>query len=123
MTSLSRIARCVSVLVLLAGAALPARAQEFRGEISGRVVDESGGVLPGVTVTATNVDTNTPTSTVTNETGVFRIPYLNPGRYTLTAELEGFKKLERAGVEVRVGGPLEHRPEPVAGRAWRRPCP
>jgi hypothetical protein len=101
-----RLAFLAAITVFVLSAGPPGLAQEFRGQISGRVVDESGGVLPGVTVTATNIATNTPSSTTTNELGNFTIPYLAPGQYTLTAELEGFKKLERTGVEVRVGDRL-----------------
>ena len=107
MPSLPRLFGSIAVVTLCGLAAgPPALAQESRGEISGRVVDESGGVLPGVVVTATNIATNTASNTTTNEAGVFRIPYLAPGQYILAAELEGFKKLERPGIEVRVGDRL-----------------
>ena len=56
--------------VLAVLSAPPALAQESRGSISGTVKDNSGGALPGVTVTATKKDTNQATSTVTNEAGV-----------------------------------------------------
>jgi hypothetical protein len=103
---LRRLAPVLAITLSVLAVTQPLRAQEFRGEISGRIVDESGGVLPGVVVTATNVATNTPTSATTNESGVFRIPFLTPGQYVLTAELAGFKKLERSGIEVRVGDRL-----------------
>ena len=83
MPSLPRLFGSIAVVTLcVLAAGPPALAQESRGEISGRVVDESGGVLPGVAVTATNIATNTPSNTTTNETGAFRIPYLAPGQYT-----------------------------------------
>lgn len=89
---------------LLSGStALPAAAQNFRGEISGRVTDASGARLPGVTITATNLATNVVTPTTTNGEGDYAIPFLNPGTYTVTAELSGFKKVERDHIEVRVG--------------------
>ncbi len=77
-------------------------AQEFRGAITGRVADPSGGRLPGVTVTATNAATNVASTTTTNREGEFSFPLLNPATYTVTAELTGFKKLVRPGIEVRV---------------------
>jgi len=83
-----------------------ATAQEFRGAITGRVNDRSGGVLPGVTVTATNVATNVGSTTTTNQEGLFTIPYLTPGRYTVVAELSGFKKSQREGLDVRIGDRL-----------------
>jgi hypothetical protein len=93
---------------LVLGAALalvavpPALAQESRGSISGTVKDNSGGALPGVTVTATQKNTNRATSAVTNETGAYTLLYLQPGVYAVTAELSGFKKTIRDNVEVRV---------------------
>src|SRR5258705_7836852 len=81
-------------------------AQEFRGAITGRINDRSGGVLPGVTVTSTNVATNVASTTTTNNEGLFTIPYLTPGNYTVVAELSGFKKSVREGLEVRIGDRL-----------------
>jgi hypothetical protein len=83
-----------------------AGAQDFRGAVGGKVTDESGGVLPGVTVTGTNRDTNVAGNTVTNETGGYTLLYLAPGTYQLTAELQGFKKVVRDNVEVRLGDRL-----------------
>src|SRR5437016_7153499 len=96
----------VRVLALLCAASMPAAAQDFRGGITGRVSDTSGGRLPGVTVTATNVATNVGTTTTTNSEGDFAILFLNPGTYSVAAELSGFKKLVRQNVEVRVGEKL-----------------
>jgi hypothetical protein len=95
-------------LLLLVLAMLPSAtyAQDFRGAIGGRVVDESGGVLPGVTVTVTNASTNVNQNTVTNDTGTYSLLYLTSGAYKVTAELQGFKKMVR-DVEVRVGDRLE----------------
>jgi Carboxypeptidase regulatory-like domain/TonB dependent receptor-like, beta-barrel len=88
--------------------ALPAAAagQEFRGAVTGRVNDKSGGVLPGVTVTATNTATNVASTTVTNAEGLFTIPYLTAGTYAVAAELSGFKKSVRGGIDVRIGDRL-----------------
>ncbi|MGH9308407.1 MAG: carboxypeptidase regulatory-like domain-containing protein [Vicinamibacterales bacterium] len=94
------------VLLLIALPAL-AQAQDFRGAVSGRVIDESGGVLPGVTVTVTNKNTNVSSTTVTNDTGTYSLLYLTPGPYSVTAELQGFKKMMRDTVDVRLGDRLE----------------
>jgi Carboxypeptidase regulatory-like domain/TonB dependent receptor-like, beta-barrel len=91
------------IVGLAPGAAV---AQDFRGAITGRIADKSGAVLPGVTVTATNVATNVGSTTTTNSDGVYSILYLTPGQYTVVAELSGFKKLQRPGIEVRVGDRL-----------------
>jgi hypothetical protein len=93
---------CLSIVLLTAMAAA-ASAQEFRGGITGRVTDGSGGRLPGVTVTATHVATNVASTTTTNGEGDYSILYLTPGVYTLSTELSGFKKTVREGVEVRIG--------------------
>src|SRR5215475_13033440 len=83
-----------------------AAAQEFRGSISGRVTEASGGVVAGAQITITNTATNTTTSTTANESGDFSVLYLNPGRYTITVESKGFKKLIRQNIEVQVGDKL-----------------
>ena len=88
-------------LVVLVGAA-PARAQAT-AQINGTVMDSSGGVLPGVTVTITNVDTGAERVVVTNESGLYRAPLLPLGTYRVTAELQGFKKFERSGITLSAG--------------------
>ncbi len=80
--------------------AAPARAQFDRGQISGTVKDAQGGVVPGATVTVTNTQTQIVTTTVTDSSGYFTAPNLAPGRYDVSAELEGFKKAVRSGVQL-----------------------
>jgi hypothetical protein len=98
------LAGACALLCLLAGSAV---AQDFRGSVTGRITDESGAVLPGVTVTVTNKDTNVATDTITNDTGTYTLPYLQPGMYSISAELQGFRKVARENVEVRLGDRLE----------------
>src|SRR5712692_5218913 len=98
--------RLITALAVVLATVSGAAAQEFRGAVTGRVNDRSGGVLPGVTVTATNVATNVASATTTNNEGLFTIPYLTPGSYTVVAELSGFKKSVREGLEVRIGDRL-----------------
>src|SRR5262245_56065699 len=83
-----------------------AAAQEFRGSISGRVTEASGGVVTNAQVTITNTATNVATTTSTNASGDFSALYLNPGRYSVTVESRGFKKLIRQNIDVRVGDKL-----------------
>jgi hypothetical protein len=92
--------------VLLAAMVAAASAQEFRGAITGRITDESGASVPGVSVTATSIATNVATTTTTNGDGDYSLLYLTPGTYTMSAELAGFKKLVREGIEVRIGDRL-----------------
>jgi hypothetical protein len=94
---------CLSALLILIAAAAPLGAQDVRGGISGTVTDKTGGVLPGVTVTVTNTATRVAQTVVTDEKGLFRVLYLNPGTYAVELSLQGFKKVQRTGYEVRVG--------------------
>lgn len=96
-------ARLVLCAALVAGATTMAAAQDFRGAITGRISDTSNAVLPGVTVTATNIDTNVTAATTSNTDGLYNLLYLTPGRYRVTIELPGFNKQVRDGVEVRIG--------------------
>jgi hypothetical protein len=91
------------VLSAAAPSAAPAAAQEFRGSVAGTIMDETGGVLPGVTVTVTNTDTGVAQPTVTDGQGRYQVLYLNAGPYSVSAELDGFKKVLRTGNVVRVG--------------------
>ena len=93
--------------LLLTAAALIATAQDPRGAVTGRVVDVSEAVIPGVEVRATNVETGVSAATTTNEVGKFDIPYLLSGFYTITAEAPGFKRFVRDNVQVRIGERVE----------------
>lgn len=93
---------CVLGTLLWLSIIAVASAQDFRGGITGTITDGSGGRLPGVTVTATNVATNVASNTTTNAEGDYSILYLTPGVYTLAAELSGFKKTVRDNIEVRI---------------------
>jgi len=97
--------RLFSALLLSLALATPAFAQSqaANGSIEGTVVDSSGGVLPGVTVTVTNTDTGTVRVLVTNDAGMFRAPLLPLGTYTVAAELQGFKKFEQVGIRLGAG--------------------
>ncbi|MBI4908932.1 MAG: carboxypeptidase regulatory-like domain-containing protein [Acidobacteria bacterium] len=91
-----------SVLLLFTCGAL-LMAQDPRGSISGQVFDSTGAVMPGVAVRATNVETNVIVSATANALGAYEIPYLNPGPYRIDAELTGFKKWSRPGIDLRAG--------------------
>jgi carboxypeptidase family protein/TonB-dependent receptor-like protein len=80
-----------------------AQSQAANGAIEGTVSDSSGGVLPGVTVTVTNLDTGTERTVATNEKGIYRAPLLPLGTYKVVAELQGFKKFEQSGIKLSVG--------------------
>ena len=75
-----------------------ASAQEVRASITGTVTDPSGAAVVGATVTATNVAQNVSVSTQTNESGIYLTPYLAPGTYRVTFEMQGFKRTVRDNV-------------------------
>jgi hypothetical protein len=82
----------------------PAAAQtgQMFGELVGKITDDQGGVLPGVTVTLSGPNVmGTPTA-VTGASGVYRFPAVNTGTYTLKFELAGFAPLVREGIVVPV---------------------
>jgi len=81
---------CATVAVLCA----TAMAQTVTGNISGTVADQTGAVIPGAKVTATNIATSVPTSVVTNNSGIYNLRFLQVGQYEVTVEAKGFTKLE-----------------------------
>ncbi len=90
---------------LLVGAillSLPAAALAQEATLTGTVTDATGGVLPGVTVTAVNTETGNRFETVTDGLGIYRIP-VRVGSYRVTAVLQGFSTVERTGVQILVG--------------------
>jgi len=84
----------------------PAFAQFDRGQISGVVKDDTGGVVPGATVTATQVGTQQPRSAVTDASGFYTFANLPAGSYDISAELQGFKKSIKEGVKLDAAGSL-----------------
>jgi hypothetical protein len=92
-----------AVALTLAGSAATAHAQATTGELTGRITDSAGAVVPGVTVTLSSSETGLVRSAVTNESGEYLFVSVPPGRYTVAAELAGFKKVERQDVMVGVG--------------------
>jgi len=87
---------------LLAGA-FPALAQVSTGEIFGKVVDGSGAVLPGVSVTLSGPSLIQPEVAVTSEIGSYRFPRTPIGTYTVSFEIAGFKKFVRADIIIQAG--------------------
>jgi hypothetical protein len=77
-------------------------AQAITGTLLGDVRDGAGLAIPGATVTVTETNTNIVTTAVTNESGHYILSNLRSGVYRVEAELAGFKKVVRQGVEVKV---------------------
>ena len=75
-----------------------AQAQTITGSISGAVMDSSGGMIPGATVTLTSEKTGQSRGSTTNSEGRFNFAALQPGNYALKIERQGFQALEQRGV-------------------------
>jgi hypothetical protein len=106
MSFFRRVWSCSAVLAGVLALAVPAAAQFDRGQISGRVKDAQGGVVPGATVVAQNTQTQIESTTVTDGTGFYTFPNLPAGKYNVSAELQGFKKALRQNVTLDAAGSL-----------------
>ena len=90
----------IPVLILVAVTLVPSLVFA-QGTLTGTVKDESGGVLPGVTVEASSPALiEKVRAAVTDSTGQYRITGLNPGTYSLTFRLTGFNIVKREGIEL-----------------------
>ena len=100
------IAALTAVLCVLGGATA-AEAQgggaSSTGSIGGKVADASGGVLPGVSVTATSPSLMGVQTAVTDAGGAYRFPALPPGIYAVTYELTGFNTVKRENIQISIG--------------------
>ncbi len=97
--------RTITAFLLSLALVSPALAQStaINGTIEGTVKDDQGAVLPGVTITVSNLDTGDQRVVVSNERGLYRAPLLSLGTYRVVAELQGFKTFEQTGVSLRAG--------------------
>ena len=91
------------LLAVLLSTSAFGQSQAANGSIEGTVTDISAGVLPGVTVTITNIETGTERSVTTNTDGRYRSLLLPLGRYRVVAELPGFKKFDQSGIVLQAG--------------------
>src|SRR5215831_3885287 len=90
----------IVVVTFALWSATSARGQAFdTGQISGSARDATGSVIPGVSVTVKNDAQGQERQTVTNEQGYFVFPNLPVGPYTVSAELPGFKKFVKTGIQ------------------------
>jgi hypothetical protein len=91
------------IILALCSVPLTAFVQQETATMKGTVRDATGAVLSRTVVIATNIRTNIPNKTVTDENGFFTIPSLRPGEYSVSAESPGFSKTVRTGVTLEVG--------------------
>src|SRR5215467_4358269 len=89
-----------AVAAMLAATAVATYAQEFRGSLTGRVVDQQQAVVPGAKILASEADTGARFQTTSNADGTYVLPFLPPGPYHVTAEAPGFKKYVNNAVRV-----------------------
>jgi hypothetical protein len=91
---------CAIALLIVPLATSAAWAQTFTGGVRG-VVTDSGGIVPGVTVTLINEGNGATRDSVSNDRGLYDFSAVPPGTYTIKAELTGFKTFESKGVRVQ----------------------
>jgi carboxypeptidase family protein/TonB-dependent receptor-like protein len=95
--------RFVSGAAVILLSVVPLFGQSATAEFNGIVVDQSGAVLPGTTITLTHESTGLAREVVSSETGRFVLPAVRPGVYTVKAALSGFQTQARTGVRILVG--------------------
>src|SRR5262245_61391220 len=81
-------------------------AQSGNGQLGGLIQDSSKALIPGGTVTATNVETNVTLTTLSNDAGTYNFPVLQPGTYRVSADLSGFKKVVNNDVVLPYAGQI-----------------
>jgi hypothetical protein len=97
-----RLTAILAALVLVAGAS-PVVGQVQTGDITGRVTDNTGAILPGVSVTLTGTTLIQPQTAMTSDTGTYNFPRLPIGTYSLRFELPGFRTLLREDIRLTLG--------------------
>src|SRR5262249_38536458 len=90
-------------LVALCATGAIANAQQQTGEIFGKVTDQSGGVMPGVTVTLPSPILLQPLTAVPSDTGTYQFPRLEVADYTVKFDLSGFKTVVNEGIHITAG--------------------
>ena len=97
--AVGRLLMAITVFLFLISSEL--LAQVDRGNITGKVSDPTGSIIPGAKVTVVNTGNSFASATVTNAEGYYSVPYLSPGTYQLTIEAPGFKRYLRDGIILR----------------------
>jgi hypothetical protein len=94
---------CMFVYLLLAASVAHAQGVGSSGEISGTVIDASGGVLPKATINVVDTQTGLKRTAMTNDTGQFRVVGLSPATYDVSAQMTGFATEIRRGIPLLSG--------------------
>src|ERR1051326_2754111 len=95
---------CRVVVCLIAGAVTlgTCLAQTSTAQITGTVTDASSAAVPNAKVTAENMSTGIQRGTISSAEGYYTIPYLQPGKYAITVQKEGFRPINRSGITLNV---------------------
>jgi hypothetical protein len=88
--------------IAVLGAPLARGQNANTGELKGTVTDSSGAIVPGATVSIKNVQTGVINATTTNQSGLYDVPFLSPGNYTIKFSKQGFRDFIREGVTLQV---------------------
>jgi len=104
-------------LLLLASANFPMQsvAQGTTGSITGTVLDPSGAIVAGATVSVRNTDTNTSFSVNSSSNGSYTVTGLQPGMYVLSVEAPGFKVVQQSGIRLQINQVAEINPRLTVG--------
>ena len=94
--------RWLIALFLSFVACVPATAQILYGGLVGNVTDASDAAVPGALVIIHHTDTGVSREAKTNESGTYRFATIPPGMYTITVKADGFRSINRSGIEVGV---------------------
>ncbi|MGA3323718.1 MAG: carboxypeptidase-like regulatory domain-containing protein [Terriglobia bacterium] len=92
------IKRIAPILLLLAFLPLPLLAQQTGASVTGHVIDPSGAAISGAKIKLISTQTGAVYPTESNSTGLYQLPFVLIGNYTLTVQKEGFKKFDQAGI-------------------------
>ncbi len=101
----NRVGRITTALILLLSLFVSIASAQTTGasSIQGLITDNTGALIPGAQVEAKNLDTGVVSKAVSNEAGLYRVPGLIPGRYSLTVSAQGFSKVETPELRLEVG--------------------
>src|SRR5688572_13338451 len=100
---MKRIASHLCGVLMICALTNPGLWAQGTAQISGAVRDQTGAVLPGVEITATQTETGISRNTITNETGSYVLPNLAVGPYRLEVALPGFRTYIQTGIVLQVG--------------------
>jgi hypothetical protein len=95
--------RSLALTLVIFVFATSAFAQFDSAQVSGTIQDSTGAILPGVDVTLVNVGTSQQRQAITNDAGLYNFPNVPVGEYRINATLQGFKAVQRTGVQVSAG--------------------